>query len=31
MPKVRRDAAEMVRKGYSKEEVGRRFGVFQDF
>lgn len=27
MPKVRRDAAEMVRKGYSKEEVGRRFGV----
>ncbi len=27
MPKVRRDAAEMVRKGYNKEEVGRRFGV----
>jgi transposase InsO family protein len=27
MPKVRRDAAEMVRRGCSKEEVGRRFGV----
>ena len=27
MPKVRRDAADMVRRGYSKEEVGRRFGV----
>lgn len=27
MPKVRRDAIEMVRKGYTKEEVGRRFGV----
>ena len=27
MPKVRRDAAEMVRRGFSKEEVGRRFGV----
>lgn len=27
MPKVRRDAADMVRRGFSKEEVGRRFGV----
>lgn len=27
MPKVRRDAAHMVHKGYSKAEVGRRFGV----
>ena len=27
VPKVRRDAADMVRRGYSKEEVGRRFGV----
>jgi transposase len=27
MPNVRRDAADMVRKGFSKEEVGRRFGV----
>lgn len=27
MPKVRRDAAQMVYKGYSKAEVGRRFGV----
>lgn len=27
MPKVRRDAADMARRGYSKEEVGRRFGV----
>jgi transposase InsO family protein len=27
IPKVRRDAADMVRRGYSKEEVGRRFGV----
>ena len=27
VPKVRRDAADMVRKGFSKEEVGRRFGV----
>lgn len=27
MPRVRRDAADMVRRGLSKEEVGRRFGV----
>src|SRR3989344_2944219 len=27
VPKVRRDAADMVRRGFSKEEVGRRFGV----
>ena len=27
MPKVRRDAADMVRRGFSKEEVGGRFGV----
>lgn len=27
MPKVRRDAAEMVRKGFTPTEVGRRFGV----
>jgi transposase InsO family protein len=27
MPKVRRDAADMVRRGSSKEEVGRRYGV----
>ncbi|MFZ2523124.1 MAG: integrase core domain-containing protein [Minisyncoccia bacterium] len=27
IPKVRRDAADMVRQGYSKAEVGRRFGV----
>lgn len=27
MPRVRRDAADMVRRGFSKEEVGRRFGV----
>lgn len=27
MPKVRREAADMVRRGYSKEEVARRFGV----
>ena len=27
VPKVRRDAADMVRRGYNKEEVGRRFGV----
>lgn len=27
MPKVRRDAADMVRRGFSKEEVGRRCGV----
>lgn len=27
MPKVRRDAAAMVRQGYSPTEVGRRFGV----
>ena len=27
MPKVRCDAADMVRRGFSKEEVGRRFGV----
>ena len=27
MPKVRRDAADMARRGFSKEEVGRRFGV----
>ncbi len=27
MPKVRRDAAEMVRKGFTPAEVGRRFGV----
>lgn len=27
MPKVRRDAVLMVKKGYNKEEVGRRFGV----
>lgn len=27
MPKVRRDAADMVRRGYSPTEVGRRFGV----
>lgn len=27
VPKVRRDAANMVRRGFSKEEVGRRFGV----
>lgn len=27
MPKVRRDAAEMVRRGYTPTEVGRRFGV----
>jgi len=27
MPKVRRNAAEMVRKGFSPTEVGRRFGV----
>lgn len=25
--RVRRDAADMVRRGFSKEEVGRRFGV----
>ena len=25
--RVRRDAANMVRRGFSKEEVGRRFGV----
>ncbi len=27
MPKVRKDAADMVRRGFSKEEAGRRFGV----
>lgn len=27
MPKVRRDAADMVRRGHSPTEVGRRFGV----
>jgi transposase InsO family protein len=27
MPKVRRDAAEMVRRGFTPAEVGRRFGV----
>ena len=27
MPKVRRDAAHMVHRGYSKAEVARRFGV----
>ena len=27
MPKVRRDAAAMVRQGYTPTEVGRRFGV----
>lgn len=27
LPKVRRDAAEMVRRGYTPTEVGRRFGV----
>lgn len=27
MPKVRRDAALVVKQGHSKEEVGRRFGV----
>jgi len=27
VPKVRRDAADMVRRGFNKEEVGRRFGV----
>lgn len=27
MPKVRRDAADMVRRGFSPTEVGRRFGV----
>lgn len=27
MPKVRRDAVYMVNRGFSKEEVGRRFGV----
>src|SRR3989344_8910423 len=27
MPKVRRDAAMMVRKGFTPTEVGRRFGV----
>lgn len=27
MPKVRRDAAYMVHRGYSKEEVARRYGV----
>lgn len=27
MPRVRRDAADLVRRGWSKEEVGRRFGV----
>lgn len=27
MPRVRRDAAEMVRKGFSPTEVGRRYGV----
>ena len=27
IPKVRSDAAYMVHRGYSKEEVGRRFGV----
>ncbi len=27
MPKVRRDAAAMVKQGYSPTEVGRRFGV----
>jgi transposase InsO family protein len=27
VPKVRRDASAMVRKGYSKAEVGRRYGV----
>lgn len=27
MPRVRRDAADLVRRGWSKEEVGRKFGV----
>lgn len=27
MPKVRQDAADMVRRGYTRTEVGRRFGV----
>lgn len=27
MPKVRRDAADMVRRGFSPTEVGRRYGV----
>ncbi len=27
MPKVRRDAVYMVKRGFSKEEVGRKFGV----
>lgn len=27
IPKVRRDAAEMVRRGYTPTEVGRRYGV----
>ena len=27
LPKVRRDAADMVRRGYTSTEVGRRFGV----
>jgi transposase InsO family protein len=27
IPKVRRDAADMVKRGYSPTEVGRRFGV----
>lgn len=27
LPRVRRDAAEMVRRGYTPTEVGRRFGV----
>ena len=27
IPRVRRDAAHMVHRGYSKEEVGRRYGV----
>lgn len=27
MPRVRRDAADMVRRGFSAAEVGRRFGV----
>lgn len=27
MPRVRRDAADMVRRGHSKEEVARRYGV----
>jgi len=27
LPRVRRDAADMVRRGFTPSEVGRRFGV----